>query len=279
VKENPNKNSISNVVDSDDLIGPAIKVSIGTAIAGAAFISGWGAISLVGPFAAEAFNLLIPNQRQKRVEELLTILSANICSMDKKAVEQRFNSPEFLDIFEDCVHQAVRATSQERLEYLASVLKKSLSTEQIQHLKTKRLLSILSELNDIEIIILQSYNYDGCKNDEFKEKHKQIFKNDKWVQDVSESYREDYSEDYSMFLNYENHLISLGLIGPKDTRKNIHQTYLTPYGGMLLKLVGVEKTIREAWGTAVSPLTAIQSIQGIAEDSQPRMRMTGGLPI
>jgi hypothetical protein len=269
MKENP----VPNVVDSKGLIGAAIKGSIGTAITGAAFISGWGAISLVGPFAAEAFNLLIPNQRQKRVEELLTILSANICSMDKKAVEQRFNSPEFLDIFEDCVHQAVRATSQERLEYLASVLERSLSTEKIQHLKTKRLLSILSELNDIEVIILQSYNYEGCKNDEFKEKHEQIFKNDKWVQDVSESCR----EDYSMFLNYENHLISLGLIGPKDTRKNIHQTYLTPYGGMLLKLVGVEKTIGEAWGTAVSPLTAIQSIQGIAKASQPSILAGTGL--
>jgi hypothetical protein len=274
MKEKP----VPNIVDSKGLMDAVIKGSIGTVITGAAFISGWGAISLVGPFAAEAFNLLIPNQRQKRIEELLKILSANICSMDKEAVEQRFNSPEFLDIFEDCVHQAVRATSQDRLEYLASVFEKSLSTEKIQHLKTKhlktkRLLSIFSELNDIEVIILQSYNYEGYKNDEFKEKHEQIFKNDKWVKDASESCR----EDYSMFLNYENHLISLGLIGPKDTRKNIYQTYLTPFGGMLLKLVGVEKTIEEAWGTAVSPLTAIQSIRGIAQDSQPRILAGTGL--
>jgi hypothetical protein len=152
-----------------------------------------------------------------------------------------------------------------------------LSIEQLQHLKTKRLLSILSELNDTEVVILQSYNYDGYKNDEFKEKHKQIFKNDKWEQDASESYREDYSEDYSMFLNYENHLISLGFIGPQDTRKNIHQTYLTPLEGMLLKSLGIEKTIEKARGVAVSPLTAIQSIRGIAEDSQPSILAGSGL--
>jgi hypothetical protein len=124
MKENFNKNLVSNVVDSDDLVGAAIKGIIGITIAGTALISGLGAISLVGPFAAEAFNLLIPDQRQKRVEELLEILSASICNMDRKVVEQRFNSPEFLDIFEDSVHQAVRAVSKERLEYLASVLEK-----------------------------------------------------------------------------------------------------------------------------------------------------------
>ena len=64
-------------------------------------------------------------------------------------------SDEFADIFDDVIYQAVRAISDERLEYLASILEKSLTEEQIKHLQIKRLLSIQDERE--QKAMLQNY--------------------------------------------------------------------------------------------------------------------------
>jgi hypothetical protein len=227
-------------------------------------------VPIVGPFAVEAFNLLIPNQRLNRVEKLLKILSSKICNMSEKDVEQRFQTPEFLDIvkqrlhtptpefldiFEDCISQAFRAVSDDRLENLASVLEKSLTDEQIKYLQTKRLLSILSELNDVEVIILQSYGYMNPNTSEFRDQHKSIFQNAV----IHHSGSEEEQEENAMYINYKDHLINLGLIGPH--RSGGSQLYLTQLGNMLLKILGRSETVELVIGTTVNPVTAMQTAQ------------------
>jgi hypothetical protein len=109
------------------------------------------------------------------MEKILQILSSKFCNISVEKFQKIWGTPEFLDIFEDCMNQGIRTTSDKRLEYLASVLEKSLTEGQIKHLQTKRLLSILGELNDIEIIILQSYGFRNSRESEFRIQHKDVF--------------------------------------------------------------------------------------------------------
>ena len=210
-------------------------------------------VPIVGPFAVEAFNLLIPNQRQSRVDKLLKILSSKICNMSEKEVEQRFHTPEFLDIFEDCIFQTFRAVSDDRLENLASVLEKSLTDEQIKYLQTKRLLSILSALNDVEIIILQSYGY--MNPTEFRDQHKSIFQNVV----IHDGTSQKEQEENAMYINYRDHLINLGLIGPH--RLGESQLFLTQLGKMLLKILGRSETVELVIGTTVNPVIAMENAE------------------
>ena len=210
-------------------------------------------VPIVGPFAVEAFNLLIPNQRLNRVDKLLKILSSKICNMSEKEVEQRFHTPEFLDIFEDCISQTFRAVSDDRLEDLASLLEKSLTDEQIKYLQTKRLLSILSEVNDVEIIILQSYGYMNPTG--FRDQHNSIFQNAV----IYDTASEEEQEENAMYINYENNLINLGLIGPHCSGGS--QLFLTQLGNMLLKILGRGETVEFVVGSTVNPITAMQAAE------------------
>ncbi len=213
-----------------------------------------GAI-LLTPFATELFNVLIPNQRQDRIEKLLQKLFSKICNMKEEEVKQRWETPEFLDIFEDCMNQGIRAISDERLEYLASVLEKSLTEGQIKHLQTKRLLSILGEINDIEIIILQSYGFRNPRESGFRIQHKDIFQHAILSQGASE----EEQERHALHINYELHLINSGLIGLSPSRSS--QLYLTPLGKMLLELINRAKLVELAIGTPVNPVSAIRTSQ------------------
>lgn len=245
---------------SSALMSALAKGAIGSAAGLAGAVTGLGAVAIVGPFAVEAFNLLIPNQRQNRVEKLLKIFSSKICNMSKEEVEQKFHTSEFLDVFEDCIYQAIRAVGDDRLKYLASVLEKSLTDEQIKHLQTKRLLSILAELNDVEVVILQSYGFRDINNSDFIKQHKSIFQNAV----ISHGASEEELEEHAIYMNYRDHLINLGLIGPKKLGSS--QLYLTPLGNMLLKLLGRTETEELVIGISVSPVSAIRTAkEGLAK--------------
>jgi len=258
------RKSISDGSKSSDLISALAKGAIGSAVGLAGAVTGLGAVAIVGPLAVE----VIPNQRQNRVEKLLKIFSSKICNMSEEEVEQKFHTPEFLDVFENCIYQAIRTISDDRLEYLASILEKSLTEEQTKHLQTKRLLLILSELNDAEVIILQSYGFKNPNNSEFKRQHNSIFQN----AHIPNRATEEEREEYSIYMSYRDHLINLGLIGPTANKSGSSQLYLTPLGSMLLKLLG--RKIDLVIGTPISPvsamLTAEEGIAKIEKDSKTK---------
>jgi len=115
-----------------------------------------GAIPFVGPLVAEIVGAVIPNQRIDRIESLLKLLESKIPEADRAKVEQNIYSPESIDLIEDGFIQASRALSEERKEYIASLLKNSLTEDEVKHIEYKRLLSMLGELNDLEVLILKS---------------------------------------------------------------------------------------------------------------------------
>lgn len=125
-------------------------------------------IPYLGPFIAEIIGVVIPNQRMDRISEYVKILNEKVDNLEEKLSNQ-----ESIDLFEDSLHQAARALTRERKEYIASMLKNGLTKEEQTHAEKKQLLSILGELNDIEIIFLKYYSLNlgiGQKHP-FVEKH------------------------------------------------------------------------------------------------------------
>jgi hypothetical protein len=197
-----------------------------------------GQIPVVGSLTVELLNVTIPNQRQERIEKLLNILSQKIFNISKEELQNKFSSTDFIDIFEDVLRQSTRATSDIRLEYLASVLKNGMDSEKLDHLKKKRLLEILEKLNDIEIILLRSYSLrdNTSKYQEFINNYSDIF-NVKEEQEDNKS-PETQDKDKQIFIrHYEDNLISLGLVGV-DQKNELLPTRL---GVNLLKLIGFEQ--------------------------------------
>ena len=133
-----------------------------------------GAIPFVGPLAAEIVGAVIPNQRIDRIESLLRFLESKIPEEDRRKVKEKIISPESVDLIEDGFVQASRALSEERKEYIASLLKNSLTDDELKHIEYKRLMFILGELNDLEVLILKSKTMYGGQADhnEFWEAHK-----------------------------------------------------------------------------------------------------------
>lgn len=110
-------------------------------------------IPYVGPFMAEIIGVVIPNQRWDRISEYVRILNEKVVHL-----EEKINNQESVDLLEDSLLQAARALTRERKEYIASMLKNGLMKEEQTHAEKKKLLSILGELNDIEIIFLKYYS-------------------------------------------------------------------------------------------------------------------------
>lgn len=114
-----------------------------------------GAIPYLGPFISEIVGSVIPNQRIDRIASLLKALEAKIDPEEKAKVDARILEEKSVDLMEDGFLQAARALSEERIDYIASLLKNSLTDEDLEQIAYKKLLSILSELNDAEVLLLK----------------------------------------------------------------------------------------------------------------------------
>jgi hypothetical protein len=176
-----------------------------------------GAIPFVGPLAAEIVGTIIPNQRIDRIESLLRLLESKIQDYEKERVKQRIVSPEYVDLMEDGFWQAARALSEERKDYIASLLKNSLTDDELKYIEYKRLMSILGELNDFEILILKSktlYPHQP-EHREFWELHKHLFKLP--VLTVAEATQEKTDKE-TIHKAHKLHLASLGLLKAKFSK-------------------------------------------------------------
>lgn len=172
-----------------------------------------GAIPFVGPLAAEIVGAIIPNQRIDRIESLLKLLEAKISDEDQENVKERIMSPESVDLIEDGFIQASRALSEERKDYIASLLKNSLTNDELNHIEQKRLLSILGELNDLEVIILKSHTmYRGIEeHNEFWEKHEDTLQTP--IAFLGSSQEE--VDKHTLFETHRAHLVNIGLLRQK----------------------------------------------------------------
>ncbi len=118
--------------------------------------------------------------------------------------------------------QASRAMSKERLDYIASLLKNSITDEELEHLEYKKLLSLLREINDAEVIWLKNYShrsrsYGSKEYTEFYETHKNILEPARVKFD--DASRQKIAEKEAIQKNYKENLLRLNLL--KENFKSI----------------------------------------------------------
>ena len=132
-------------------------------------------IPIVGPVLAEVLGVVIPQQRIDRIAKFAAELERRLSSVEKNMLESQLNNGEFTDLIEEGFRQAARSLSDERRQYIASIITNSLSSENISYAESRHLLRILDEVNDIEIIWLCFYREPTMGGDEeFRETHKNV---------------------------------------------------------------------------------------------------------
>ena len=173
-----------------------------------------GALPIAGPLVAEVINNFIPNQRIDRISKFVKCLDERLSGLEKQLLENNFNDPYFIDLLEDGFWSAARAISEERINYITSIVVDGISEDKQKNMEAKRFIQILAELNDIEVIILRSYLMHYQEDQDFHEKHKDIL-----APPVSRMGSSDEEVGKSVMYNsYKQNLVKLNLLKPNFKR-------------------------------------------------------------
>lgn len=116
-----------------------------------------GAVPWVGSAIVELVSNIIPNQRIDRVERYLGMLTQELSRLESGLSGSILVEPENVALLEDGMFQAARSTTDERREYIAKVVAKGISAEERRKVHSRRILSLLGDIDDEELMILDAY--------------------------------------------------------------------------------------------------------------------------
>ena len=132
--------------------------------------------------------------------------------LEQDAVQARMYEPIGVDLLEDAFTQAARATTQDRLEHIASVVANGIAAEELNQAESKRMLWLLGQLNDAEIVLLRSRlamtREDYQRDAEFQKQHADLLAPDATHTGSSQ---EEF-EEAALKASYRQHLHDLELI-------------------------------------------------------------------
>lgn len=207
-----------------------------------------------GSIISEIVRNVIPNQRIDRIINFLRKLENRLGSLEEVAKINFKKQEEYITLLENGMFYAYRASSDKRLEYIASVVKNGLTQDQIEISRYVYLLNLLSELNDEEIIWLRYYLFPTLGGDqEFRERHKDILSSTRsYIEASEEELNKSAIQD-----SYKEHLERLGLVDIRikmDRKTNIPiydkfsgkpegYKHITHLGKMLLKEIGFTEAL------------------------------------
>jgi len=174
-------------------------------------------VPFAGSLLAEIAGSVIPRQRIDRIADFAAKLEKRIKHLEEESIRVSLNDEEFTDLIEEAIRQAVRSTTSNRREYLASLVANSLSTDAIEHAESKHLMRILGELNDIEVLWLRFYHNPTIAGDpSFRELHKDVFE----AKIAYIGCSKEEQDDHALQESYKNHLIRLGLVDSIISRRD-----------------------------------------------------------
>ena len=210
-----------------------------------------GLVPLVGSLFAEIIAVKIPGQRLDRVTKFVTELESRLGSVEKELLNQRLNDNGFAELLAEGLRQSAHALSDERRRYIASLIMKGLSAEDVVSSESRHLLRILDEINDIEVVWLRFYREPIVNGDkDFRETHKEVL--EPKVAVMSSPLEEH--DQVTIQESYREHLAQLGLLQKRyrinsDTRQPEFDEWsgamkeagyeLTSLGGLLLREIGL----------------------------------------
>jgi hypothetical protein len=130
-------------------------------------------IPVLGSAVGELLGQLIPAQRLDRIVDFIRRLDQKVACLEAEVKAQRVRRD--VDLIETALLHATRAPSEERRERISCLVAKSLNSAEVDLVAEKQLLDLLSELNDTELLILQSYAVRrGPEAEKFREQHQHV---------------------------------------------------------------------------------------------------------
>ena len=214
-----------------------------------------GALPLIGSIVANLLNQIIPEQRWERIAEYLSRLERRVSAVEARTLRSVLQEPRKVDLFEDGAFQAVRALSSERLEYIAALVARGLTSDDREEIEAKRLLKLLDRIDDDQVVILQSKLSRHMRSEEFYERHGEVLEP---VGAHLGSSREDLDRE-AMYRLARRQLVDLGLLD---------QTFKKPRRGDLPEFD--EKTgMIKSQGTSLNSLGRLLLRRiGLAEEDE-----------
>ncbi|MDP2356890.1 MAG: hypothetical protein Q8M31_12640 [Beijerinckiaceae bacterium] len=209
-----------------------------------------GAVPVAGSIIAEVVGLLIPNQRFQRLEDFVRKLDERLKDLTKEELTERLGNVEGVDLFEEGVLQASRALSRERLDYIANVVVSGITGDNKAKIEAKRILGLLREIDDDQIIILASNLYRFQRDEQFHATHSRILTP---VSAHMGSDRDELDAD-AVFQLARAQLLQLGLLKNQYRKPakgalpefdeatgtmKVSSRTLTPIGRLLLRRIGI----------------------------------------
>jgi hypothetical protein len=174
----------------------------------------------VGPYLAEVVGVAIPDHKYDRLVTFARVLGDRVKYLEEDTVKLKARTEEFADLLEDGLVLASRALTDERRGYIASLLKNSITNEKLEHVEEKKLLALLGELNDAEILTLKYYSFPSAGKREFAETHRSLF----GPLHRSLGAPQEYIDKGALRDSYRNKLLEVGLVEPVFKRPEKGQT-------------------------------------------------------
>jgi hypothetical protein len=221
-----------------------------------------GTIPIVGPLLAEVVGVFIPNQRVDRIAKFAHELGERLKELDQHVLGARLASPGYVDLLEDGFWQAARAVTEERIKHIASVVSNGLSGEEKDLIQVKKLLWLLAELNDAEVIVLRSHLFGQNQDPEFSRRHAAVLYAPAATVGMPAEVLNEALDKGALVESFRQHLQRLGLVRPvfivhhdeipefdRETgmiRAIYHD--ITHLGKMLLRYIDLDQPLSETSG-------------------------------
>lgn len=139
-------------------------------------------VGIGGGIVAMLLSEVIPQRWRRNIEREVRLLDYKFEGISDEVLLAKAEREEFQELLEEAMKQAARASSDERREYIANFLKRSLTSEELKQAQRRRLLELLHELSDAEVILLKYLALDVTtpreERDEFFERHEEILSPD-----------------------------------------------------------------------------------------------------
>ena len=210
-----------------------------------------GPLPIVGPLFSELAGVVVPNQRLERIAQFAHELERRLRDLEAAGgITDRLRNDRFADLLEEGVRQASRSLSDERRQYLASLIVNGLSTENIEYSESRHLLRVLDEISDVEVVWLRFYREPTMQGDEeFRERHEGVL--EPAVATFGSSRKELDKE--TLQGSYKEHLWQLGMLErryrvdirskqPKFDSRGVQEVAgysITALGRLLLRQIGL----------------------------------------
>jgi hypothetical protein len=112
------------------------------------------AAPFVGGLLAELVTAKIPNQRQERLTAYVRALAMRLSALEEDYLSKAISDPENIELIEKGADASVRATSSERIKHITELVAGGISTDKVETIRNARLLDILNQIDDEEVIML-----------------------------------------------------------------------------------------------------------------------------